>query len=66
MENVGEKRASASESDDPFRNTGCYEFPFQKHLQKGEKGKYGQEYIGKEEKLCYEKEERGELYDGQL
>ena len=34
LENAGQKRASASEPGDSFRNTGCYELPFQENLQK--------------------------------
>jgi hypothetical protein len=66
MENAGQKRASASEPGDSFRNTGCYELPFQENLQKWQKKRWGQKYIGNAEKLYYEKEKCRKLYDGQL
>ena len=65
MENAGQKRASASEPGDSFRNTGCYELPFQENLQKWQKKRWGKKYIGNAEKLYYEKEKCRKLYDAQ-
>lgn len=40
--------------------------PFQENLQKWQKKRWGQKYIGNAEKLYYEKEKCRKLYDGQL